>query len=147
MSGDQRTFASALARLPHGPEFRFRDRRIRLVPGEEGAGVYTIRGDEPFLKGHFPGNPIFPGVLLLEAAAQLVGVVAQSDPRTSPLPNLRLTAIRGVKITGTAGPGEVLTIQGSITGRLGNLVQADASVQVNSRTILTAQLTLSGTIG
>ena len=70
----------ALKFLPHGAEFRFIDRLTNLNPGENGAGEYTVRGDEAFLRGHFPGEPIFPGVLLVEAAAQLAGVVAQSDP-------------------------------------------------------------------
>ena len=41
--------------LPHGPEFRFVDRLLSLVPGKEGVGEYTVRGDEPWLQGHFPG--------------------------------------------------------------------------------------------
>ena len=69
----------ALKQLPHGPEFRFLDRLTRLDPGKSGSGEYRLRGDEPFLRGHFPGAPIFPGVLLLEAAAQLAGTVAQFD--------------------------------------------------------------------
>ncbi|MST95403.1 MAG: hypothetical protein EXS33_09100 [Pedosphaera sp.] len=72
--------AIALASLPHGPEFRFLDRLLRLDPGQSGAGEYTVRRDEPFLRGHFPGQPMMPGVLLVEAAAQLAGTVAQSDP-------------------------------------------------------------------
>ena len=75
----------ALSLLPHGPEFRFLDRVTELEPGHHGRAKYKIRGDEPFLRGHFPGEPIFPGVLLVEAAAQLVGVVAQSDPAIPPL--------------------------------------------------------------
>src|SRR5215467_11713084 len=92
----------ALASLPHGPEFRFLDRLTRLEPGVKGAGEYTVRGDEPFLRGHFPGQPLFPGVLLVEAAAQLAGTVAQSDPQIPPLAGLKLTALRGIKILGTA---------------------------------------------
>src|SRR6188508_2095120 len=106
--------ANALAHLPHGPEFRFVDRLTALDPGKSGRGEYTVKGDEPFLRGHFPGEPLMPGVLLLEAAAQLAGVVAQSDPKISPLAELKLTALRGVKILGTAKPGEIVRVEATI---------------------------------
>src|SRR5579862_3362581 len=134
----------ALASLPHGPEFRFLDRLTALDPGKSGAGEYTVRGTEPFLKGHFPGQPLMPGVLLIEAAAQLAGTVAQSDPQIPPLPNLKLTALRNVKIFGTARPGESVQLQAAVKGRLGNLVQAETEARVNGHVILNAQLTLSG---
>lgn len=137
-------FAEALARLPHGPEFRFLDRVASLEPGKSGEAEYLIRGDEPFLTGHFPGEPLFPGVLLIEAAAQLAGVVAQSDPAVAPLRGLKLTAVRSAKILGAAGPGDLLHITASVAGRLDNLVQAQATVAVESRKVLEAQLTLSG---
>jgi 3-hydroxyacyl-[acyl-carrier-protein] dehydratase len=107
-------------------------------------GEYRVRGDEPFLRGHFPGEPLMPGVLLVEAAAQLAGVVAQSDPTIALLPGLKLTALRNVKILGTAKPGEVVRIEAQITGRLGNLVQARAQAWVADETVLKAELTLSG---
>jgi 3-hydroxyacyl-[acyl-carrier-protein] dehydratase len=134
----------ALNFLPHGAEFRFIDRLVTLNPGQSGAGEYKVRGDEPFLRGHFPGEPIFPGVLLAEAAAQLAGVVAQSDPKIPPLKNLKLTALRNVKILGTAKPGETILLEAKITGRLGNLVQAQATAKVGGEIILTAELSLSG---
>ena len=134
----------ALARLPHGPEFRFIDRLLELVPGKSGTGEYTVRGDEPFLRGHFPGAPMVPGVLLVEAAAQLAGIVGQSDPKIGPLPGLKLTALRAVKILGTARPGEVLHLEAKITGRLGNLIQATAVGTVNGTPVVQADLTLSG---
>src|SRR5215204_1101361 len=102
--------SKALAHLPHGPEFRFVDRLTALDPGKSGTGEYTVRGDEPFLRGHFPGEPLFPGVLLIEAAAQLAGTVAQTDPQIPPLKGLRLTAVRGAKILGTAKPGQTITL-------------------------------------
>jgi 3-hydroxyacyl-[acyl-carrier-protein] dehydratase len=135
---------SALAQRPHGPEFRFLDRLTQLTPGQSGEGEYTVRGDEPFLRGHFPGEPIFPGVLLVEAAAQLAGVVAQSDPNIPPLKHLKLAALRNVKIIGTARPGEVLTLIASLTGRMGQLVQAQATASVRGAIVLKAELTLSG---
>ncbi len=136
----------ALSQLPHGPEFRFVDRMVSLVPGKEGAGEYRVRGDEPFLDGHFPGKPIFPGVLLVEAAAQVAGVVAQSDPQIPPLKNLRLTALRHVKILGAARPNERIITQASITGRLGGLIQAEAKSMIGERLILEASLALSGDV-
>jgi 3-hydroxyacyl-[acyl-carrier-protein] dehydratase len=136
----------ALELLPHGPEFRFVDRLINLDPGQSGVGEHLVRGDEPFLRGHFPGQPLFPGVLLVEAAAQLAGVVAQSDPQIPPLQKLKLTALRAVKLLGTAKPGELIRLEARVTGRLGHLVQAQATALVNGRQVLQAELTLSGEI-
>jgi 3-hydroxyacyl-[acyl-carrier-protein] dehydratase len=138
----------ALSRLPHGPEFRFVDRLLELEPGKSGAGEYIVRGDEPFLRGHFPGQPLFPGVLLVEAAAQLAGTVAQSDPQIPPLAGLKLTAMRGIKILGTARPSEKIHIEARILSRLGNLIQAQVSALVsalvNGQTVMQGELTLSG---
>ncbi len=134
----------ALARLPHGPEFRFLDRLLSLEPGQHGIGEYRVRGDENFLKGHFPGEPLFPGVLLMEAAAQLAGVVAQCDPAIAPLPGLKLTAVRGIKFLGTAKPGQVIRLEARVTGRLALLVQAETTATVEGQMVMQGALTLSG---
>ena len=134
----------ALNFLPHGPEFRFIDRLVSLTPGKEGAAEYKVRGDEPFLRGHFPGQPLFPGVLLIEAAAQLAGVVAQSDPAIAPLPGLKLTAVRNAKMFGSAAPGETIHIKAAVLARLGPLIQARASVLNGERLLLECELALSG---
>src|SRR6266516_6703818 len=110
------SLAKALASLPHGPEFRFIDRLLALDPGQHGVGDYTVRGDEPFLRSHFPGQPLMPGVLLIEAAAQLAGTVAQSDPHIAPLSGLKLTALHGAKILGAPRPGEAIRVEARITG-------------------------------
>jgi 3-hydroxyacyl-[acyl-carrier-protein] dehydratase len=136
--------AKALASLPHGSEFRFVDRLLSLEPGKSGVGEYTVRGDEPFLRGHFPGQPMMPGVLLVEAAAQLAGTVAQSDPQIPPMPGLKLTAIRAAKILGTARPGEIIRLEARMLGRMGNLIQSQATASVNGKTVMQVELTLSG---
>jgi len=138
--------ASALRALPHGPEFRFLDRVVALNPGQSGKGEYLVRGDEPFLKGHFPGDPLMPGVLLVEALAQLAGVVVQSDPQAGALPALKLTAIRGAKILGAARPGQTMQIEARVSGRMGNLIQAEGQVSVAGATLLQAQVTLAGAV-
>jgi 3-hydroxyacyl-[acyl-carrier-protein] dehydratase len=136
--------AQALAALPHGPEFRFLDRLTALDPGRSGAGVYVVRGDEPFLDGHFPGEPIMPGVLLVEAAAQLAGTVAQSDRDIPPLHGLKLTAIRAAKILGAARPGQKIMLEAKVTLRMGNLIHAQATAHVGETQILQTDLVLSG---
>ena len=80
MSASPEILLLAMRSLPHGPEFRFVDRMVSLTPGVKGVGEYHVRGDEYYLRGHLPGEPIFPGVLLVEAGAQVAGMVAQEDP-------------------------------------------------------------------
>ena len=70
-----------VALLPHRPPFRFVDAVDALVPGESVTARYRVTGDEPFLAGHFPGNPIFPGVIQLEALAQAGGIAVLADER------------------------------------------------------------------
>jgi 3-hydroxyacyl-[acyl-carrier-protein] dehydratase len=134
----------AMKSLPHGPEFRFVDRLISLTPGRQGVGEYRVRGDEYYLRGHLPGEPILPGVLLVEAGAQVAGMVAQEDPANPSMPRLKLTALRAVKILGPARPGQTLRIEANITGRLGSLVQAEVSAFIAGTRVLSAELTLSG---
>jgi 3-hydroxyacyl-[acyl-carrier-protein] dehydratase len=134
----------AMRSLPHGPEFRFVDRLISLEPGKTGVGEYHIRGDEYYLRGHLPGEPILPGVLLVEAGAQVAGMVAQEDPANPSLPRLKLTALRAVKILGSARPGETLRIEAVITGRLGSMIQANVSAFIADSKVLSAELALSG---
>jgi 3-hydroxyacyl-[acyl-carrier-protein] dehydratase len=133
-----------LEMLPHGGEFRFVDRVVSLAGGREGVGLYNVRGDEFFLAGHFPGNPMMPGVLLLEAIAQLGGVVAQNDPAVPRLGDVRLTAVRAAKIFGAAVPGDELVIRAAVDGRLGGLVQISGTVDGPHGRLAEGKVTLSG---
>jgi 3-hydroxyacyl-[acyl-carrier-protein] dehydratase len=133
-----------LKSLPHGPEFRFVDSITALDPGKSATGVYRLRGDEAFLAGHFPGQPILPAVIMVEAIAQMAGIALQSDPAIPPLADLRLTAIRNVKILGTATPGETVEIEAEVQGRMGNLVQAHGRIRKGARILAEGQVTLGG---
>jgi 3-hydroxyacyl-[acyl-carrier-protein] dehydratase len=61
--------------LPHRYPFLLVDRVVELIPGESIVAYKNLSINEPFFDGHFPGNPIFPGVLLLEAMAQAAGIL------------------------------------------------------------------------
>jgi 3-hydroxyacyl-[acyl-carrier-protein] dehydratase len=136
--------SDALQSLPHGPAFRFVDSLLRLEPGMCATGIYLLRGYEGFFGGHFPGRPILPAVIMIEAIAQVAGVALQTDPVIPPMPDLRLTAVRNVKIHGTAVPGETLQIEAEVQGRMGNLVQASGRILVGDRLIAEGLVTLSG---
>lgn len=132
---------SALGGLPHGPEFRFIS-EVTELSGDAGQACWWLGAEEHFLKGHFPGEPLMPGVLMVEAIAQLAGIIHQQNLR-EPAP-LRLTAIRQAKILGTVGPGHRLEICARVDGRLGGLVQAQGEVRCGDRLLATAQIVLSG---
>lgn len=64
-----------LKRIPHRFPMLLIDRMIDVVPGESGTGVKNVTVNEPFFQGHFPGHPIMPGVLIIEAMAQTSAVL------------------------------------------------------------------------
>ncbi|NLJ41610.1 MAG: 3-hydroxyacyl-ACP dehydratase FabZ [Clostridiales bacterium] len=69
-----------MKRIPHRYPFLLIDRVLELEPGKKGIGLKNVTINEPFFQGHFPGIPIMPGVLIVEAMAQLGAVAVLSMP-------------------------------------------------------------------
>lgn len=67
--------------LPHRPPFLLVSEVRSVTPGQSAVGAWRLTGDEDFFSGHFPGRPVLPGVLMVEALAQLGGVAVLADPR------------------------------------------------------------------
>lgn len=125
-SGD---FAAALARLPHRPPFRFVDAIDELEPGVRVVGRWRTRGDENWFAGHFPGNPVLPGVLQLEALAQTGAVAVLADDRTTGKLPL-FGGVEDVRFRRIVRPGEelVMTVELERIGARGGWGRAHSEV-------------------
>ncbi len=96
--------------LPHRPPFRFVDAVDRCVPGQSVTARYRVSGQEQFLAGHFPGNPILPGVIQLEALAQAGAVAVLADQRfTGRLP--LFGGVEKVRFRRIVRPGDELVLE------------------------------------
>ncbi|GIT78809.1 3-hydroxyacyl-[acyl-carrier-protein] dehydratase FabZ [Leifsonia sp. LS1] len=102
--------ADLMRLLPHRHPFLLLDRVYEIEPGTVGIGVKSISIADPVFAGHFPNEPIYPGVLLIEVAAQLCGIILASGT-TEPAFGY-LASIKRFKFSALVRPGTQLTVHG-----------------------------------
>ncbi len=97
--------------LPHRYPFLLVDRVVEFEPNQRAVGLKNVTINEPYFQGHFPGRPIFPGVLILEALAQLGGVLAIRSSSVDGAPIVYLTGIDKAKFRKPVIPGDQLRLE------------------------------------
>ncbi|HAN48699.1 MAG TPA: 3-hydroxyacyl-[acyl-carrier-protein] dehydratase FabZ [Nitrospira sp.] len=97
--------------LPHRYPFLLVDRIRELDPDRRIVGIKNVTINEPFFQGHFPGRPVMPGVLILEALAQVGGVLAFKSLGSVGRPVVYLTGIDGAKFRKPVVPGDILRLE------------------------------------
>jgi len=97
--------------LPHRYPFLLVDRIIELVPRERIVGIKQVSINEPFFQGHFPGAPVMPGVLVVEALAQVGAVLALREIEDRDQKLVLFTGIREARFRKPVVPGDTLTLE------------------------------------
>ena len=126
--------------LPPRPPFLLVDRIVECEPGKSAKGIKCVSMNEPFFPGHFPGQPIMPGVLILEALAQTGAVAALSLPENRG----KLAVFGGVKncrFKKPVTPGDVLELSCELVEQRGPIGYGKAVARVGGKIAAQAELT------
>src|SRR5205814_3877336 len=134
-AGDAMTPAAVLDAMPHRPPFRFIDEILELDE-DHIVAAYRFRADADFYRGHFPGNPITPGVLLVEAMAQ-AGVVAHGIYLVGGNPTMTtLFTDATVEFSGIVRPGQRVLVRGRKLVFRRRLLRSAVEMQLEDGTIV-----------
>ena len=135
----------ALQRLPHQEPFRFVSELTLVEPARRAVGVWRISGNEDFFRGHFPGEPIVPGVLLAEALAQLSGIVCgeEAGDRRSAVDGPSRLAQVSVKFHHAVTPPADVLLESSLTREMGGLWLFDVRAEVRGEPAASGTLVLA----
>ncbi len=125
--------------LPHREPFVFIDEVVLVEPGGSAQCLKTFAGEDAMFRGHFPGNPIVPGVILTEALAQTAGIAGAAGSERRFL----LSAIRAMKFPSAARPGEQIELTARKTGEMGGLWMFEVRAQVEDRVVAEGNVVLN----
>jgi len=134
---------SILDILPHRYPFVMIDRVVEIKGADELVAIKNVTFNEPYFNGHFPGNPVMPGVLQLEAMAQAAGVLIVRWNNWVPKPAFFMSADK-VKFRRPVRPGDQLRIHAKLTKiRSGKIAIAEVSCSVDGQVVSSAELMIT----
>lgn len=125
--------------IPHRYPFLLIDRILELESGVRAVGMKNVTMNEPFFAGHFPDYPVMPGVLIVEALAQVGAVAILSVPENKGRIAL-FAGIDEVRIRGQVLPGDTLRLEMEITRMKGKIGKGRAVASVEGKTVLDGEL-------
>lgn len=128
--------------IPHRQPFMLVDAIEELEPGKKAVGRKCVSYNEPFFAGHFPQEPVMPGVLIVEALAQVGAVAILSLPENKGK-IAYFGAINSAKFKGKVVPGDVLTLETEIIKSKGPIGVGSAKASVNGKVVVQAELTFA----
>lgn len=125
--------------LPHRYPFLLVDRIVDLQPGVSITGIKNVSINEPFFQGHFPGQPIMPGVLIIEAMAQVAGVMAfRSEMKGK---SVYFMSIEKAKFRRPVVPGDQLKLEIKVMQQRGNVWKFSGTATVDEKVTSEAEFT------
>lgn len=141
---DVKTITEILDYLPHRYPFLLIDRVTALSPGERVEGYKNVTANEELFNGHFPGQPILPGVLILEAMAQLSGVLAFETKGTRPADgtNYLFGGVEKARFRRQVIPGDRLDIVSKISADRKIMMKFECEAYVDGELACSAMLTV-----
>ena len=126
--------------IPHRQPFMLLDTIEELEAGVRAKAKKCVTYNEPFFAGHFPGEPVMPGVLIIEALAQAGAVAILSVPENKGK-IAYFGGIENAKFKGKVVPGDVLILETEIIKSKGPIGVGSAKAYVNDKVVVSAQLT------
>jgi UDP-3-O-[3-hydroxymyristoyl] N-acetylglucosamine deacetylase/3-hydroxyacyl-[acyl-carrier-protein] dehydratase len=134
--------AGIMSLLPHRYPFLLVDRVLELDPGHSAVAIKNVSVNEPFFRGHWPGQPIMPGVLIVEALAQAAGVLISASVPLRPGRVVVLASLDGVKFRRPVVPGDQLRLEVSTQKIRSNVACVNGVAKVGSAVAAEARLRL-----
>jgi len=131
-----------LEHLPHRYPFLLVDRVLSLDPGKSITALKNVTINEPFFPGHYPHHPVMPGVLIIEAMAQVAALLSFKSMGSKPDEKTvyYFAGIDGARFKRPVGPGDQLIIKVALTRSMRGLYKFSAQAEVDDQLVAEAEL-------